>query len=240
MGEFIVVTGIPQHGKSSWTLQLLAQMAKNHGLRSAIFSPEMKIVPVIRDRLCSIRDRHPSPHSPETWAWVEDMFTFIGRDPRGGGLDDEDFTLENIIEKAEDAVLRDGIRFLLVDPWNEVEHAREKNETLTEYVARGIRLLKRFAMTYNVTVIVVAHPTKMGKNKDGMLETPGLYDISDSAAWYNKADHGVVIWRDFEANCTEVHIVKSRFDEAGEPGVVKMHFDRQTHRFEPLAFTDTR
>jgi twinkle protein len=233
MGEFIVITGIPQHGKSSFTLQLLAHVASLHGWRSAIFSPEMKIVPVVRDRFRSIKSGRTGPVSPEINAWIEDNFVFIGADPLRQA-DDDYFDLEWIIDKATEAVLRDGIRVLLIDPWNEVEHARQKGESMTDYVARGIRMLKRFARDYNVVVIVVAHPTKMSRGKDGKLERPTLYDISDSAHWYNKPDHGLVIYRQFETEVSEIDVVKSRFDEAGETGVVKMKFDRYLHRFHAL------
>jgi len=234
LGEFIVVTGIPQHGKSSICLQLLANLASLHGFRSAIFSPEMRVVPVIRDRMLSIRTKRIARFAePQDKAWIEDNFVFIGTSPVRNGDDDDDFTLEWIIDKAIEAVLRDGIRILLIDPWNEVEHAKGKGESMTEYVARGIRMLKRFSQHYNVAVIVVAHPTKMPKEADGEFEVPTLYDISDSAAWFNKCDHGIVVHRTLERG-TEVRVVKSRFDEAGEPGMVRMKFDQLTHRFEAL------
>ena len=232
LGEFCVVTGIPQHGKSSWTLNLLANLSRDHGFRSAIFSPEMRVVPILRDMLLSIDSNGlPENASQESRRWAEDSFVFIGAEPSGG---EDDFDLDWIIDKATDAVLRDGIKVLLIDPWNEVEHAKAKGETLTEYVARGIRALKRFARTYQVAVIVVAHPTKMARTKDGAFEVPTLYDIADSAAWFNKCDHGIVIHRKFDPMLTEIIVVKSRFQEAGETGTVKMRLDRISRRFEPL------
>ena len=234
LGEFVVITGIPQHGKSSFALQLLANMAKIHGFRSAIFSPEMRVVPVIRDRFRSFwSGKAPEVAGPDASAWVEDMFTFIGSDPRGRD-EDGNFDLRWIIDKAEEAVLRDNIKILLIDPWNEVEHARDRGESMVDYVARGIRALKRFARLRNVIVIVVAHPTKMARGKDGNPEIPGLYDISDAAHWYNKCDHGLVVYRTFDPPVSEIHVKKSRFDEAGEPGSVRMRFDPTLHRFDPL------
>jgi len=55
--------------------------------------------------------------------WIEDRFLFIDHD-----FDDpdDDVTLEWIIERAADAVLRYGIRCLVIDPWNEIEHARRR------------------------------------------------------------------------------------------------------------------
>src|SRR5258706_11405738 len=51
LGELMIVTGIPSHGKSSWVTHLLCNLARRYGYRSAVFSPEMPTVPHMRDRL---------------------------------------------------------------------------------------------------------------------------------------------------------------------------------------------
>lgn len=237
-GEFMVLTGIPGHGKSVFLDNLLINLAELHGWRSAMFSPEIPTVPQHRDRMRKIRLRkHHEAASPgeiaECDAWLDDKFVFIDADPTGD--QDEPFDLDWILDRATDAVLRDGVRVLVVDPWNEVEHARERNETMTEYTSRAIRQLKRFARLYDVAVIVVVHPSKE-VGKDGKSRRPTLYDIADSAHWFNKPDHGVVVDRT-DPNSTEslIRIAKCRFEEAGERGEVRMKFDRVTSRFEMLA-----
>ncbi len=77
-------------------------------------------------------------------------------------------------------MVRDGIKVLVVDPWNELEHARRPQETETQYTARAIRALKKFAAAYDVLVIVVVHPTKAGGGKEqGELS---LYDADGVGA----------------------------------------------------------
>ena len=85
-------------------------------------------------------------------SFIDEYFRFIDADPTG--REDVDFDLDWIIDKATDAVLRDGIRVLVIDPWNEVEHARRRDESVTDYIGRGIRALKRFARLFDVAVIV--------------------------------------------------------------------------------------
>lgn len=230
-GEFMVVTGIPSHGKSTWTLNLLSNLAGQHGWRSAIFSPEMPTVPHLRDKLRRIKGG-TSKGRPEIDAFIDEHFVFIDADPTG--KDDEDFDLDWIIDKATDAVLRDGIRCLVIDPWNEVEHARRRDESMTDYIGRGIRALKRFARLYDVAVIVIAHPTK-DVGKDGKSRPVTLYDIEGSAHWFNKCDHGVVIDRpNAYSDEAVVRIAKVRFEETGEKGEVRMAYDRATCRYSPL------
>lgn len=230
--EFIVITGIPQHGKSTFAMQMLYQLAVNQDIVSAIFTPEMPIWYVV-EHLTALRTGKVDSKDEQALDWINNHFVVIGSDPTGD--EDDDFTLDWIIEKATEAVLRYNIRVLLIDPWNEVEHARNRNESQTEYVARGIRMLKRFARERRVIVIVVAHPTKMETTAEGKLKMPSLYDISDSAAWFNKADHGIVIYRHYDHPRTDVNVAKVRLARvAGVPGRVSLKYDDILGKFTPL------
>jgi twinkle protein len=234
LGEFMVVTGIPSHGKSTWVLNMLANAANLHGWRAAVFSPEMPAVPHLRGKLRRIKSGQMNTR-PWVDSWIDEHFVFIDADPTGQS--DQDFNLDWILDRATDAVLRDHIQVLLIDPWNEIEHARGRDESLTDYIGRSIRALKRFARLRNVAVIVVAHPTKE-VGKDGKSRVPTLYDIEGSAHWFNKCDHGVIVYR--EASGSRIFVAKSRFEEAGERGDVRMDFDRDTARFTLLAQAEQR
>jgi twinkle protein len=227
-GEFMVVTGIPSHGKSTWVLNLLCNVAALHGWRSVVFSPEMPTVPHLRDKLRRMR----GGARPDVDAFLDEYFRFIDSDPTG--REDQDFDLDWIIDKATDAVMRDGVRVFVIDPWNEVEHAKRKDESGTDYIGRSIRALKRFARLYEVAVIVIAHPTK-DVGKDGKSRPPTLYDIEGSAHWFNKCDHGLIIDRpDPLVDEAVLRVAKVRFDESGEKGEVRMRFDRYSCRYETL------
>jgi twinkle protein len=238
-GEFIVVSGIPSHGKSTFALNLVCNLAQHFGWRAAICGPEMPVVPQMRNWLRRhILGRKPADAADEQRAdaWIKRHFSFIDTDPTGTGDQDEAFDLEWIIERAEDAVMRHGIKVLVLDPWNEIEHARRKDETVTDYIARGIRMLKRFAKLYGVMVIVVAHPTKAIANADsGRKRAVTLYDVEGSASWYNKADHGIIVQRpDMERNETVVIIEKVRFiPETGKPTKLTLTWDAERGRYIP-------
>lgn len=228
-GMFMVVTGIPGHGKSTWVMNMLCNAAKHHQWRSAVFSPEMPTVPYMRDALRKMMQGDGCDTVEYADRIINEYFTFIDTDPNGS--EDEDFTLDWIIERATDAVLRDGANCLVIDPWNEVEHAKEKGETMTDYVGRGIRALKRFARQYGVAVIVVAHPTK-DVAKDGKARAVTLYDIADSSHWFNKCDFGVVV--DRAPQWTAIQISKVRFAETGARGTVNLEFDRYLGKYDLL------
>lgn len=227
LGELLVITGIPGHGKSTWTMNLCVNLARQHGWVCAVASFEIPTVPALRFKLRLAvtgvgKDRWHRQLIEEADGFIQRHFVFIDDDPAGGG--DDDLTLEWLLERAADAVLRDGIKVLVIDPWNEVEHARPKNESETQYVNRALRMIRRFAARYEVLAIVVAHPTKE-VGRDGKGRTPTLYDIEGSAAWYNKPDHGIVIDVPNPAHHeTVVWIKKARFSWSGKKGDVTLEY----------------
>jgi twinkle protein len=222
--ELMLITGIPSHGKSKFALHLLCQQVEKHAARPAIFSAEMAIKPHVRDEL---RKFHGGENAAAD-AWIEEGFVFIGSDPREA---EDETDVAWIIEKASDAVIRHGINWLLIDPWNQLEHRRNR-ESQEEYQERALRELNRFRRSFQCGVIVVAHPTKDVKQRDGKLRTPGLYDVSGSAHWYNAPDHGVVIDRpDASGTATKVIIKKSRFAKAGHTGEAWLRYEAERGRF---------
>lgn len=241
----MVVTGFAGQGKSTWTEQLVANLAINYGWVTAIASFEMRVKPYVTNSLATslIRkqkwrkrpDGSVSPNwTPEESAkaesWLERHFVFIGPDPQN---DDQEHDIDWLIDCAEAAVIRHGVRVLLVDPWNEIDHGKRSGESTTDYTGRAIRKLKRFAKQYGVLVVIVAHPAKSAIQKTP--EAISLYDISDSAHFANKADIGVVIARlgNIEHDTLTACLIKKvRYQpETGKPGRVDLDFDPETRLF---------
>ena len=98
-----------------------------------------------------------------------------------------------VLDVARAAVYRYGIRGLVIDPYNELDHQRPASMNETEYVSQMLTKVKRFAQTTGVHVWFVAHPRQLREWKG---QAPNLYDISGSAHFINKADNGIVVHRD--------------------------------------------
>lgn len=121
---------------------------------------------------------------------------------------------------------------LVLDPWNELEHRRRRDETETDYTSRSLRAIKRFAKQYDVAVWVVAHPTKP---QMGVSKVPGLYDVSGSANWANKADYGVTYHRPkFDENKAKIVVNKVRMGLPGQRGEAEVSYDFRTSAFRSL------
>lgn len=231
----MVVTGPAGHGKSTWTTQLSANIATIHGWGVGIASFEMR-TKYVADGLRSafldgkLRRDWTELDKARSLEWLEKNFVFIAPEP-----DDEDVhDVAWILDKAAAAVIRHGIKVLLVDPWNELEHARRRDESPTEYVGRALQMIKSFARRYGVLVIVVAHPTK-GSVANKAIEDLSLYDIADSAHFQNKADLGVVIARMGDPTVdtlSAVFVKKVRYQpDAGKQGVIELNYDQHRRTF---------
>lgn len=223
LGDFVVITGTPGFGKSTFVNDLCCRVALNHGLSIAWASFEQAPQRDHRRALRTWFNEYPEwKQTPQELAkadaWIDKQHLFIVPG------DDDDVTLDWLLDRMEVACSQHGTRIFVIDPWNELDHSKAPNESETEYIGRAIRALKRFAKSMQVHIIVVAHPTKSVKDQDGNYKMPTLYDINGSANWYNKADLGLIVHRENEDD-TVVKVQKSRYHEIiGRPGEVRMHF----------------
>lgn len=240
-GDFSVMTGIPSHGKSTFANNLAFNMIQNHGWQVCFASFEQPPQTEHRNALHTLYHGLPywqqAPQQrQEADGWINDNISFIYP---ADDLDN-DCDLTWLLDTCAAAVTRYGADMIVIDPWNELDHMyNQRDVSLTQYVGMAIKEIKKFAKKYQVHMMVVAHPAKMRKDKDGVYPVPTAYDISDSSHWYNKADQVIVVHQ--EDDGTLIRVAKSRYhNELGKPGDVKLTFDQQTNTFsgEPTYYGD--
>lgn len=233
-GEMTVITGIPNSGKSNWLDALTVNMARKYGWKFAVFSPENQPVEAHIARMTEKYLFKPFANGPTrrmTRDELSDAVMFLNEHftailPPHAEL----CTLDGLLDIARQLVLLKGIKGLVIDPWNEVEHDRPQGMTETEYVSVCLGKVRRFARGYGVHVWMVAHPQKLQKDKDGNYPIPTPYDIAGSAHWRNKADNCITVWRDFndKNGLISIHVQKVRFRENGKIGEFQLKYDRPT------------
>ena len=242
-GELTVVTGVPNSGKSEWIDALMVNLAEDHGWSFALCSMENKVRDHAR-KLIEKRVRAPFFDAPygqsrrrmsreslaEGVRWLDDHFHLIRYE------DDQLPSVDWVLNLARSAVLRFGIRGLVIDPYNELDHQRPHNMSETEYVSQMITKIKRFAQHHDCHVWFVAHPRIM---RGWQGEAPNLYDISGSAHFINKCDNGLVVHRsrrpeDGAPDEVQILLRKVRNKASGRIGDTKLRYDITTGRYSDL------
>lgn len=235
LSQWTLVTGIPGSGKSNFLDGLLVNLSRLHGWKHAIFSPENqpidryyaslveKYVGKAFSKTSDSSKRMKPEELNEGKAFINKHFKVMLPDEEEGN-----WSVEGILELAKAAVYRHGIKGIVIDPWNEVEHKRPSGMQETDYISYVLTKIRRFAKTHNVHVWIVAHPTKMTKGADGKYPVPTPYDVAGGANWRNKADNALTVHRNvgqIDEDIIDVHVQKIRFKEIGRVGMVSLRGD---------------
>jgi len=232
-GRLYTVCGIPGHGKSEFLDYVIERLNIIHGLKTAYFSPEnhplqlhaSKIIEKITGSRFSEYDL-PLDDFEEAEAYLRQNYFFINPE--------DNFQVDSILDKAKFLIKSKGIKILVIDPYNKLEHQRKSNQSETEYISIFLDKIINFTKRNNIITFLVAHPRKMGKDATGKHEVPTLYDINGSANFYNKTDFGITVYRDFKSNDSEVYIQKVKFKNLGKVGKSTFMWDKACGRYIPI------
>ena len=231
--QFITVTGIPSSGKSDFVDQMVVGYNKNYQWKTAFASPENHPVYLHAHKLMrKVWGGMPKSSEIDGDKWtqvsdhVNDNFFFIDMDK---------YNLDSVLRKGAELVKRKGIKCLVIDPFNKVRMADSSGD-VNVYTLEYLSKIEVFAKKYDVLVIVVAHPTKMYKDKDGKTEEPNMYNIKGGGEWYDASYHGLLVHRDYEAKTVKVKVLKVKFQNLGENGA-ESHFtwEPKSGSYIPLA-----
>jgi len=241
MGEFDVFTGIPGHGKTSFCFQLMMNGSILYGWKWGVFSPENYPIGELYETLVEMyigktsdiesKRRMSMTEYSRGMKFVNKHFFIV--------YPEDSFTLSNILDKFKHLVLRKGIKGVLIDPFNQIDHDfRGMTEAI--YVADTLNKIRKFTKNYHLKFMVVAHPITMRSDKgSGDNEVPTAYRIAGGSNWFNKADNIITVHRpnpkDFSDTTVDIHVQKIKFQKlvgvpTGNP--IKLRYDRLSNRFK--------
>jgi twinkle protein len=220
-GQFTMVSGVAGHGKSTFLLNVVCNLARTQGFGSFLYVPENE--GFLRDKLKMIWGANDGfDLFAKTQCFIQSAVPeYYGSAAK---------TLDWVLDHAGRSVENDGVDLVLIDPWNELERAKPKDQLLTDYIGECLMKLKQFCRSTACTVILVAHPTKAGIS-DGKV--PGLADIEGSMNWFNKCDNGLIVVRDQDKPTSRVISAKVREIGAGRRGACYFYVDEKTGIFTP-------
>lgn len=237
-GLITVVTGAPGSGKSEFLDYITVSLARKHNWKFAVCSFENPVAIHITKYMekfigKAFNFRKDPAHRinkdefEESIGLIDIYFSFLN-------IAQIDISIQGIIQKLTEVVKRTGIRGVIIDPWNYIEHKIPPGYTETQYISEALTLLKEFAVRTDCHVFIVAHPKKLQKDHTGKWPTATLYDIAGSAHFFNKTDNGISVHRHYAENKVDVYVQKIRFYWHGRLDYCSFTFDTFTRKYTAI------
>ena len=198
MGEVNIWTGYQNEGKSLFLNQLSTIKAFHDGWKFGVFSPEnMPMKDFFNDIVEMYIGKSADPYYKnnqmtkseymEAIEFVKKHFFLI--------YPKKNFNLNTIFERAKFLVQTQGIRSLIIDPYNTVQHKMYSGEREDLYISRFMSELKRFAIDNHISVNLVAHQVTPLKDDSGRYIKPDVNRIKGGGTFADKADNVAFVWR---------------------------------------------
>lgn len=245
-----VVTGKPNAGKSTWALCWALNIARKYGAAGAVIQFEDDIERTRYEVGAYVRKWRNSPDREITDKDTGEVYTepnyckdphFVAKYLRfvpPSVEEDDTRDLTWLRDTIKEAAQRHGCKWIIIDPWNEIEHFFDRSMREDQYLNDALREIKRLARRYDIAIIIVAHPDKAGGRNEG-IDDMTLYSISGGAVWKNKADFGIVLARETDGNgftgntLVKVDKVKNQ-RVGGTPGMATLSYDREQNLFKSV------
>lgn len=98
--------------------------------------------------------------------------------------------LDSVHEKFKYLILKKGVNAVVVDPFNQLDKTGSVFQRDDQYLSVVFAKIKRFALSYQISYNIVAHPNKpTNAEKNKPLPIPTYYDLNGGALWANKMDN---------------------------------------------------
>lgn len=218
-GQYIIITGIPGHGKSDFVDMMALGYSLTENYKIGYASVENKYknnlnILHTRKLFAKLYGRFPTVDDIGTKdfmlceMWLNDYISYINFEGS--------YYLEDVLRKGEELVKRKGIKVFVIDPFNKVIlKGRKRDED--SYVPDYLNKIDDFGRRNDVITIIVAHPVKPKENNGKMLE-PNMYSIRGTGDFYDMAYHGLSVYKDDEYNYVKIKNLKVKFSHLGISG----------------------
>lgn len=242
-GWTYLVNGYPSQGKSSVLFNLILMNTLLYKWKCGVYLPENYPEKNVINTMVEIlvgNTTDPKFGSRMEWREIEkavkehiDKYIFFLNHEKG-------FSPEDLREKKELLVKKNGIVMFVTDPWLALNHdQRKKFNSVDEYINYELNYEIRQAQHLELINIIAHHPSTPIKTKDKEYSAPSPFEPIGGQIWYNKVFSLICVHRnntdDWKNTLTEFHVQKQKEEKlAGirtnrdEPVLLK--FDRRTNR----------
>ncbi|WP_394264986.1 DnaB-like helicase C-terminal domain-containing protein [Bergeyella zoohelcum] len=230
-----VFTGTPGSGKSELVDDIAVRLNILHDWKVAYYSPENF---PIKTHYAKLHEKLVGKKFGQKYSSSDEFYNALDYTTENyfWVAPPEDFTVDDILKKFEILVKRKGIKICVIDPFNRIDKPTgfDKLDAISQILIK----LSNFAKKHDVLMILVAHPKKLQKDKDGFYPMPTMYDISGSADFWNMADYGVGIMREQDAetkkflNHGTIAIQKVKLKNLGKTDAICYKYNYNNGRYE--------
>jgi len=213
-------------GKGVSTGYSSVNLAKQHDWKFAVCSfenqPEVHITRFMEiyagKRFFEGSHRMTDDEKDSAFKWVTDHFLFMDSE------NVEPATIDSILDRAQAAVARMGIRGMVIDPYNYID-MKNRGDSETGAISDMLTRVQAFAKAFGVHVWFVAHPSKVSRSGNDLPRPDGMA-IAGSMAWWAKADCGLTVHRADMG--VEIAVWKCRYRWVGTQGETLLGYDKVT------------
>ena len=238
LGALSVFTGYPGTGKSTFTTWLAYHVNKHEKAKVGLFAFETSGEGLLNtisgyetgkdwkhlntDEQRQVRDR------------IQGNFFIVNRIYNSAKA--ATHNLGWLMDFISALVVRNGVKLVIVDPWNELEHLPERGESMTNYINYALQQIRQLAERLHIHIMIVAHPRKPSSDGEP-THAPTGYDIADSAAFANKPSLGLSIYKKInEAGSEDLSLITWKVRDVQlygfEKGATSMEFNKQSKTYE--------
>ena len=238
LGEVTLWTGYMNEGKSTFLKQLLLAKAYFDDWKIGVFSPEDfpadefydDLIHMFVGKSTDTYDKHVMDKAEYNDAIdiIKNKFFYV--------YPEKDFTWKSIEEKMLYLVRKQGIKSIILDPYNQFDH-NIGNSREDLYISKFMANIKRFAIINDVSIHLVAHQVTPVYIAGQNYPQPNAYKIKGGGTFADKSDNVIFVWRPYR--CTDPKnpsvifgadkIKKQRL--VGQLGQKEFHFDYLQNRY---------
>jgi twinkle protein len=216
MGQYTLITGVPQSGKSEWLDQIVVRYNLNTGNKVGLVSTENEPFIFHYDKIAQkLFGRKPTPNDIGTADlikvkdYINENYFHVHFDKR--------YFLEEVLTKFRELRKRKGCRIFVIDPFNKVK-LKENISNINDFTSEYHLQLDEFVKETNSHLFLVAHPTKNSyvEGSNTTFNMPSAYDVKGGGEHYDMSYNIIGVNRIYEQKIVHIKTLKVKFRHLGE------------------------
>lgn len=216
-GQYTIITGVPQSGKTEFLDQVLIKYNLKKGDKICYVSIENEPFIFHYDKIAQkIFGRKPNSNDIGT-AELNRVKDYIS-DNIFHVQFEKKYTLEDVLSKFKEVYKRTGARLFAIDPFNRVK-LKENVKNINEFTIEYHLQMDAFVKETNSHLFLVAHPVKSsyvdGSNKT--YNMPSAYDVKGGGEHFDMTYNMIGVNRIYEQKIVHIKTLKVKFRHLGEP-----------------------